>query len=144
MKIILLLSLLFALKSQAQTYSLLSNRNVFTDEITIEAFKNISVKSEGMQAQFDPRIPFSNLSIITDRQGKTYRVLIQFAPDGKTRYIGADPALFALLNCGIGGEMKFNSCIKQTERDALTEEALVNCLIEQLNYCDAIMRGQPR
>jgi hypothetical protein len=147
MKIILLISLIIAFKVQAQTYSLLSNRNVFTDEIIIDAFKNISAKCEGVQPKFDATMPFSNVSIITDKKGKTYRLLIQFAPDGKPGYMGVDQALYAALDCGAGGEMKFNSCVKQEDipiGESWTEEVVVNCLIERLNYCDAIIRGQPR
>lgn len=147
MKLLLLMSLLSAFAASAQPYSLLSNRYVFSDEIFPDQYKSIAW-SENMKAgAFQTTIPFSNLSLITDEKGKTYRVVMQFDAERRLVYLGVQHELYMLFQNDNTAAIFFQSCMKNmlmNQEDVVSEEDMMLCLISQLNRCRQQKPHQPR
>ena len=145
MKLLLLLSFLSAFAASSQPYTLLSNRNVFTDEIVAGHYQSIRWCSERAAAVFQPTLSFSNLSVIADEKGKTYSILLQLDAEGKLIYIGVQSVLCNLLQCSPSVEMNYLSAMKQLLQSGnANEEEIVNCLIKRLNDCQLFRKNQPR
>jgi len=145
MKLLLILSVLYAYSARSQHFSLLSNRNVFTDEIVAEHYQSIRWSHEQATGVFQPSLPFTNLSVLTDEKGKTYSIVMQLDAERKLIYVGLHQALYSLWQCGGGTEMKYLSCMKNSLRtENMTEEEIVSCFIKRLNDCQLIRKNQPR
>jgi hypothetical protein len=145
MKLLLILSVLYAYSARSQHFSLLSNRNVFTDEIVAEHYQSIRWCQEQAAGVFQPSLPFTNLSVITDEKGKTYSLVMQLDAERKLVYVGMQQILCSLWQCGGGPEMNYLSCMKNSlHAENLTEEEIVSCFIKRLNDCQLIRKNQPR